>query len=213
MLPPSTHHTADRQNLMKSALPFDRVWHLSLLLLTTVLLGGCDFFRGPDEGFDGDWEPDFEESKGETNERVSPLDEEDAGELHEEIDGRTISTRRPSDILADTATLKVVTGEYVEEGKESSTFRSYLDTEGSRPEMIVEETESSTRSYFFTDGLLFYYTEAAHDGSFDLTVEFDDLGDVRGSQKLRNGKRVPARSDDYAEIVERAMELIRAESQ
>lgn len=195
---------------MKSALSFDRVWHLSLLVLTTVLLGGCDFFRGPDEGFDGEWEPDFEESADKANERLSPLDERDAGDLHEEVDGRTISKRRPTDILADTSVLKTRTGEFVEEGKESSTFRSYLAADGKTPEMIVEQTESSTRSYFFTDGLLFYYTEAAVDGSFDLTVEFDDLGDVRGSQKLRNGKRVAADSDDYAEIVERAMELMRA---
>ena len=198
---------------METLLPFRRTIYLPPLLAFTLLLAGCDFFRDPDAGFDEEWEPDFEESADGDNERSSPIDppSEDASSSHE-IDGHTISNRRPSDILQDTAMMQARSGEYEEEGKETSRFRTYLADDGTTPEMIVEETDLSTRSYFFNEGLLFYYTEAATDGSFDLTVEFDDLGDVRGSQKLRDGRRVPARSDDYAEIVERAMELMRVET-
>ena len=190
-----------------------------LLLLGLILLtsAGCDFFRDPDAGFDDDWTPDgveapiTEEPEAPVINSPDPVTGDDVPD-NSDIEGHKVSDRRPSEILADTMSLRSKSGTWEKEGEERSDFSLYLGPDGKTPEMIVEETEESTRNYFFNDGLLFYYTEESHDGSFDLTVEFDDLGDVRGAQKLRNGKRVRADSDDYSEIVKRAMELQRTET-
>ncbi len=186
---------------------------LGVILLTTA---GCDFFRDPDAGFDDDWTPDGVEQPiadevGDPPVNGIPVTGDDV-RLNDDLDGHSISERRPSEILADTTSLRSRSGTWEKEGEEHSKFSLYVGPDGKTPEMIVEETEASVRNYFFNDGLLFYYTEESHDGSFDLTVEFDDLGDVRGAQKLRNGKRVNADSDDYSAIVKRAMELQRTES-
>lgn len=176
-----------------------------LPILTALLLvgTGCDF-RGPEEGYDSDWDPDHEGSAAGGEEPAGSIS---GGEdrPQDQSGVQVVTERRPSDIIADTAGMQVREGIWQEERLGSSNYRIYHN--GEEPEMIVERTEESIRSYFFNDGLLFYYTEEAHDGSYDLTVEFDDFGDVRGAQKLVEGRRAPARADDYAEIVKRATEI------
>lgn len=174
------------------------------ILAALLLFGtGCDF-RGPEEGYDGNWDPDHDRNAAAGEEAAGSISE-GADQPQDESGARVVTGRRPSDIIADTAGMQVREGTWQEERVGSSNYRVYHN--GEEPEMIVERTGESTRSYFFNDGLLFYYTEEAHDGSYDLTVEFDDFGDVRGAQKLVEGRRVTARTDDYAEIVERATEL------
>lgn len=169
-----------------------------LLLLLTV--AACDF-RDPEEGYDEGWNPDHDRVE-------APVTGEAAGEVPEDRSGATVVVdRRPADIIADTAGMNVRHGVWQEELEGESNYRIYAPEEGAEPEMIVERTGESTRTYFFNEGILFYYTEESHDGSFDLTVEFDDFGDVRGAQKLRDGSRVPPSAEDYARVVERAMEI------
>lgn len=198
---------------MRRILPF-------LLLLPICLsIAGCDIFRDPDEGFDREWSPDHGDEDGPDNrgEDEGDIDLDDAtGSLPDDgndawvggDDGdRLVSARRPADILADTAGLPTSTGAWEKEGVASSDFTIYGSP--SDPDLIVERIDGTTRTYYFNDGYLFYYTEESDDGSSSMTVEFDDLGDVRGSQKIVNGKRVGMGFDDFSEIVEHAMELRR----
>lgn len=174
------------------------------ILAALLLIGtGCEL-RGPEEGYDSNWDPDHDERTAGGEEPAGSMSEGD-DRPQDESGAQVVTARRPSDIIADTAGMQVREGIWQEERLGSSNYRVYHN--GEEPEMIVERTGESTRSYFFNDGLLFYYTEEADDGSYDLTVEFDDFGDVRGAQKLVEGRRVTARPDDYAEIVERATEL------
>ncbi len=173
---------------------------LPILALFSILLSGCDF-SDPDEGYDGEWSPDHEQS-GE-NAPASDVRENDP--IEDPSGAEVVTGRRPADIIADTAGMEVREGVWEEERVGSSDYRAYY--KGDEPEMIIERTGESTRSYFFNDGVLFYYTEEAHGGGYDLTVEFDDFGDVRGAQKLVDGHRVPPDSEDFAAIVERATEI------
>ena len=73
--------------------------------------------------------------------------------------------------------------------------------------MIVEETQESKRAYYFDGGSLYYYNEKSNDGTMSLTVEFDDIGDVRGARMTVDGKQVRSDEDDYSAIVKHAVEL------
>lgn len=174
-----------------------------LPLLLTLLLLSCDF-RDPNDGFDGNWEPDHGGDDARGSEGDDGIGEDI--EFDDDLSEEGISRQRPRQILADTGTMTKVEGEWSMEEVGSTTFTAYLD-EG-KTAMIVERTTTTVRNYFFTEGRLFYYNETATDGSFDLTVEFDELGDVRGAQKLENGESVGADLEDYTSIVEHTMELI-----
>ncbi|MGE3801706.1 MAG: hypothetical protein AB7H80_11860 [Candidatus Kapaibacterium sp.] len=176
---------------------------LSLSFLTT----SCNF-RDPDEGYDRDWVPDHdasEKSGGEENSESSQIQEgESTGSLSEDSD--PLPYKRPADIAADTSRMQATTGEWSEMNATVKTsYKVYRDK--GKIAMIVEKTENSTRTYYYNQGSLFYYNEKGDDGSTELTVEFDDFGDVRGAQKTINGKRAYTKEEDFSKIVEHAVEL------
>ncbi len=187
---------------------------LPFLLLLLLPLSGCDLFDDHGDGFDGNWDPDHTEGSDATDDsdRDDPPTTDATGSLSDDPDAwesdrgdRLVSARRPSDILADTATQVTQNGRWEKEGSSGSDFIIYGSPES--PDLIVEELQDRMRSYYFNDGYLFYYTEESTDGTESLTVEFDDLGDIRGSQKLVNGQRVRLDFEDFSAIVEHAAEL------
>ena len=180
-------------------------FNITTLLLTCGLLS-CDF-RNPDEGYDSDWEPDHSATH-EDGDAQHPTDENETpnatGSLPKETDAAPY--RRPNDIVADTATMQATAGEWSEMNESLKTSYNVYREDG-KIAMIVEKTDASTRSYYYNDGFFFYFNESADDGSWKLTVEFDEYGDVRGSRKQVNGERTRIDGDRLSEIVEHAVEL------
>ncbi len=175
-----------------------------LFLLVSLMLLSCEF-RDPGEGYDGDWRPDHETTQGEGNDAEDNTEGSRAtGSLPDE--GEALPYKRPTDIAADTAAMQATDGKWSEmNGTVKTDYRVYRS--GGKIAMIVEKTDNSTRSYYYNDGTLFYYNEQADDGSFELTVEFDDFGDVRGARKTVGGERSYTDQEEFAAIVEHAVEL------
>lgn len=167
---------------------------LLLICALTIVPAAC-VLRGPDEGYDPDWEPDHseEEATGETD--------RPGGDHGNEYGSRL----RPMEIVADTGTMEKSTGSWEMVGKIPSEFTVYR--RNGKPALIVEQMGDHTRRYFFNDGALFYYNETGVSGGFELTVEFDEIGDVIGTRWLLDGEELHVDRDDIAEIVEHAVEL------
>ena len=176
---------------------------LSLLFVAT----SCNF-RDPDEGYDRDWIPDHDASEqsggGENGESSQLQAGESTGSLSENSD--QLPYKRPADIAADTSRMQATTGEWSEMNATVKTsYKVYRD--GGKIAMIVEKTDNSTRTYYYNQGTLFYYNEKGDDGSTELTVEFDDFGDVRGARRTIDGERAYTKEEDFSKIVEHAVEL------
>ena len=173
-----------------------------LVLALTIL--SCNF-RNPDDGYDPDWEPDHSTTQESSNTPHSVNKDATAtGSLPDETEAATY--KRPSEIAADTNTMQATTGKW-SEMNESVKTNYTVYRENGKLAMILETTGTSTRNYYYNDGTLFYYNESANDGSWELTVEFDEMGDVRGSHKQTNGERGRVDRDQLSEIVEHAVEL------
>lgn len=171
---------------------------------TLVLLSACNF-RDPDDGYDPNWKPDHNEQKATSEEESGPAEAELAqGDDMEDLSSSSTG-KRPSQITADTAGMKKVWDTWEMVGVEKSEYTAYFQKK--EIAMIVEQTPSSTRSYYFDGGALFYFNEISEDGLTSLTVEFDDIGDVIGARKSINGQPADPEGDDYSEIVEHAVEL------
>ncbi len=171
-------------------------------LFLAVLLLSCDF-RRPAEGYDSEWEPDHEHQ---ANSQQTPSEnmERPGGDDHS-IAGASSSQTRPTQIAADTTGMSRVHGTWEMVGETTTEFTAY-HKDGTLT-MIVEQEGDLTRTYYYNSGALFYYNEATKTGAYEMTVEFDDIGDVLGARKVLNGERLYIDQDDFGAIVKHAVEV------
>ena len=176
---------------------------LSFLILALTLLS-CNF-RRPADGYDPDWQPDHDAPAPAQSNEQPPAEMERPGTDEHGIPAATSSSKRPADIVADTATMKRTEGAWEEAGEKASDFTVY--TRDGKLAMIVEIEGNVKRTYYYNAGTLFYYNEQSASGGYELTVEFDDIGDVIGSRRTLNGERIYVDQDDLSAVVEHAAEL------
>ena len=154
-------------------------------------------------GYDPNWKPDEDVPAQTGQEKNAPAEnalQENADEFFSSSD-----RKRPAEIAADTAQMQKTVDTWEMVGVEKSDFTAYWNRK--EIAMIVEETQESKRAYYFDGGSLYYYNEKSNDGTMSLTVEFDDIGDVRGARMTVDGKQVRSDEDDYSAIVKHAVEL------
>jgi hypothetical protein len=184
-----------------------RVWTIGVVSVIVSGFAGCEF-RRPNEGYDPDWRPDREErlkdpSGTADDATTGSAEPDDRIHAHEGI--------RPGDIASDTGELASTSHTWSErDGAFESDCRVYR--KGDTVVMIVERTDRLTRSYFFDDGALFYFTESDARDNTETVVEFDEIGDIRGSQKMRGDLKVTISDDELSDIVEHASEILAASS-
>lgn len=174
---------------------------LTFVLLATTL-ASCEF-RRPAEGYDPDWQPDHEVPA--RPDAPAPAEMERPGTDDHGIPSAASSSKRPADVIADTAGMKRAEGSWEEAGEVASGFTVY--SQNGKPAMIIEVEGNVTRTYYYDAGTLFYYNEQSASGGYELTVEFDDIGDVIGARRTLNGERIHVDEDDLSAVVEHAVEL------
>ena len=175
------------------------------VILIALLFVSCDF-RRPAEGYDPDWQPDHNEETATEQQSVEEM--ERPGSDDTSLPEASSTQKRPTEIAADTASMERTEGTWEIVGEAPTNFTTYYNN--GVPAMIVEREGKLIRSYYFNDGALFYYNEQSGGGAYELTVEFDDIGDVIGARKQLNDERYYVDNDDFSAIVKHAVELQRA---